>query len=264
MNFGLFNMNSPLITIIIPCFNAQNFLERNLNSIVEQSFPNKEVIIVDGGSTDHSHMIAKNFISKFNFIRWYSEKDKGVYDAMNKGINLAKGDWIYFLGADDVFYHDNVLAEVFSKQIPTKTGLIYGNVEFLYSKMIYNGAFDLKRILFGGNICHQAIFYRKSVFQKLGLFDLECKIYADHDFNIRCFINKQFHIQFIDAIIACYNERDGLSALDKHDSVFRDKQMQYIKAFNRKPIQLIKKAYQSIKLSVKVLVNEIKRIHGSN
>ena len=257
-------MTIPVVSIIIPCYNAGKFLERNLSSIIGQTFVSKEVIIVDGLSTDNSLEIARQFIKDHDYIQWQSGKDKGVYDAMNKGIGLARGEWIYFLGADDILYNDHVLSEVFSREISPKTGMIYGNVEFQYSKMIYNGEFDLKRILLGGNICHQAIFYRRSVFQELGLFDLNCKIYADHEFNIRCFRSKAFYKQYIGTVIACYNEQDGLSATVKNDPVFREKQLQYLHEFNRRPLQRMKIVYQQSRTALKQFLQSMKLIHGGN
>ena len=227
-------MALPRISIIIPCYNAENLLSGCLDAILAQEYDNKEVIIVDGASADGTLEIIKRYSAKNACIRWVSEKDRGVYDAMNKGVALATGEWLYFSGADDSFYDAKVLAGIFSAGPASRSDIVYGNVEFKYSKRVYDGSYRLRKILFESNICHQAIFYRKEVFEKVGLYDIACEVYADRDFNIRCFLQKGVRITFVDRIIALYNERDGLSALGNADPNFRAKQQQYIEDYNNK------------------------------
>lgn len=246
----------PLISIIIPTFNAANDLEGCLNSIIQQTYNKKEVLIVDGMSKDETPQIAENYEMNHSWVHYRREKDRGVYDAMNKGIGLAKGEWLYFLGADDRFFDSNILTTVFSRPIPSNVAMIYGNVQFRYSKMIYNGRFNLERILLGGNICHQAIFYRRRVFEELGLYDLDCRIYADHDFNLRCFMDGHFRIHYIPDIIAIYNEQDGLSAQDRHDPVFRKKQAEYIRRWEALPKQRVQSGLQYVKKRLKILLKK--------
>jgi glycosyltransferase involved in cell wall biosynthesis len=235
-------MDAPRVTIIIPCYNAEKLLAECLNGVLAQEYGNKEVIIVDGGSADGTTGIIKKYAFEHSSIRWVSEKDRGVYDAMNKGVGLATGEWVYFLGADDRFYDNHVLAQLF----PAGQDIIYGNVEFKYSKQIYNGPYDLKRVLFESNICHQAIFYRRSVFEKVGLYDTECRVYADRDFNIRCFLDRRLRIKYADRVIAIYNEQDGLSAQERADPNFRVKQERYIREFNKRPIRAVANRMRSL------------------
>lgn len=228
---------APRISIIIPCYNARKFLAACLEGVLAQAYADKEVIVVDGASTDGTLDIIKDYSAKHPFIRWVAEKDRGVYDAMNKGVGMASGEWLYFLGADDAFYNANVLAGIFSTGAAAGADIIYGNVEFRYSKRIYDGPYDLRKLLFVSNICHQAIFYRKSVFERVGLFDIGCKIYADRDFNIRCYLQKGIRIRFVNRVIAVYNEQDGLSALENADPDFRAKQTRYIEDYNNRPVR---------------------------
>jgi glycosyltransferase involved in cell wall biosynthesis len=230
-------MAAPRISIVIPCYNAEKLLSECLDGVVAQEYESKEVIIVDGASTDGTMEIIKRYSGKHAFIRCVAEKDRGVYDAMNKGVGMATGEWVYFLGADDGFYDTSVLAGIFSTRLPVGQDFLYGNVEFKYSKRIYDGPYNLRKLLFESNICHQAIFYRRSAFEKVGLFDIGCKIYADRDLNIRCFRQKGLRIKFLDRIIAVYNEQDGLSALDRTDPCFRAKQQKYIEDYNKKPVR---------------------------
>lgn len=230
-------MAAPHLSIIIPCYNAEKLLSECLDGIVAQVYESKEVVIVDGGSTDGTMEIIRRYSGKHAFIRWVAENDRGVYDAMNKGVEMAAGEWVYFLGADDGFYDTRVLSTIFSAGRPDDPDIIYGNVVFKYSKRIYDGRYNLRKLLFESNICHQAIFYRRSVFEKVGLYDIGCKIYADRDLNIRCFLQKGLKIEFFDGIIAVYNEQDGLSALDRTDPNFRAKQQKYIDDYNNKPVR---------------------------
>ena len=99
--------HSPLVSIITPAFNSDKTIESTIKSVLSQSHPRIEYIIVDGGSTDGTINIIKKYEDKINV--WISEQDEGIYDAMNKGIKLASGDIVGFLNADDVYFADNVL-----------------------------------------------------------------------------------------------------------------------------------------------------------
>jgi glycosyltransferase involved in cell wall biosynthesis len=232
-------MAAPRISIIIPVYKAERLLAECLDGILAQEYDKKEVIIVDGGSPEGSVEIIKRYAGEHSFIRWVSEKDRGVYDAMNKGVGMATGEWVYFLGADDRFYDTGVLAAIFANGQAAGQDIIYGDVEFKYSKRRYDGPYNLRRILFESNICHQAIFYRKSVFERVGAYDIGCRVYSDRDFNIRCFMARGLRIKYVDKIIAVYNEQDGLSALESADPNFRAKQESYIQEFNKKPIRAV-------------------------
>ena len=121
-------MNSlPKISIIIVVHNAAKTLKFAINSIFEQSYKNVEVVVIDGGSTDGTLEILKN--NKAENLIWISEPDKGIYDAMNKGIRICSGEWLYFLGADDQLYDKNVLANIFQNSNVSGVEFLYGNVK---------------------------------------------------------------------------------------------------------------------------------------
>jgi glycosyltransferase involved in cell wall biosynthesis len=101
-------------SIIIPTFNSEKVLRECLNSIVEQTFNNYEIILIDGLSTDSTVDIIKEYSLNNPNIHWVSEKDLGIYDAMNKGIKIANGEWVYFLGSDDKLSSNNALQEIFN------------------------------------------------------------------------------------------------------------------------------------------------------
>ena len=188
----------PIISIIIPTYNVESTIGAVLESITTQTFRQYEVVIVDGVSKDGTAGIVARYAAGNPAIRWMQEKDEGIYDAMNKGVGLARGEWLYFLGADDTLYNDGVLQEVYDAAAGTAADLIYGNVMIRGSNMwgndgqLYDGEFNRAK-LFRSNISHQAIFYRSRVFRSVGLFDLRYKSCADWDLNHRCFARLQTH-----------------------------------------------------------------------
>lgn len=202
----------PKITIIIPTYNSSATLGAALNSILEQSFVDFEILIMDGCSTDNTLEIAQSFSDER--VKIYSEPDKGVYDAMNKGIEKSNGEWLYFLGSDDTLYDRDVLLTVSSNF--ENNNFVYGNCFLINSRDYYSGSFDLNRLLYS-NICHQGIFYRRDLIKSVGSYNLRYKIWADYEFNLRCFTNLQLKPYFLDKTIANYNDGKGLSKIEDED-----------------------------------------------
>jgi glycosyltransferase involved in cell wall biosynthesis len=209
----------PLVSIIIPTFNSASTIRATLDSVINQTYENIEVLVLDGLSNDTTCEIVNRFKAKHLFITLISEKDSGVYDAMNKGIELAKGDYLYFMGSDDVFFDNNTLADVFTEDA-VKYDIIYGNVKFKNGKHIYSGESNLFKLVNQQiSICHQAIFYSKQTFKIIGNYNLKYFIHADYDFNIRCFQNRVLKIKYIDIIVAIFNET-GLSGTKSNTDGF--------------------------------------------
>lgn len=204
----------PLLSVIIPTFNSEETILDTLQSVFCQTVHDFEVIVIDGISKDRTLPILNKFKEQRENLIIISEKDKGVYDAMNKGITISKGRFLYFMGSDDVFYTDKIIEKFFSSN-NLKYDMIYGNVEFKKSKRIHSGKSNLNRLMSGMSICHQAIFYKKSVFEKVGLYNLKYFIHADYDFNMRCFQNNAITIKYVDDIVAVFNE-SGLSGVNSN------------------------------------------------
>lgn len=210
---------TPLISVIIPVFNAQHVINKALLSISCQSFKNYELLIIDGASKDNTLSILKEF-QKTNECTVVSEKDKGIYDAMNKGIALAKGEWLFFLGADDQLHDENVFKDLISFSEKNNADLIYGNVFFENDGSVYDGPFNKWKILCK-NISHQAIFYKKSLFEKMGLYDLAYPILADYVFNLTWFANKNIKALYFNRVISIFGQA-GISSNDnKRDILFK-------------------------------------------
>jgi glycosyltransferase involved in cell wall biosynthesis len=196
------NQAYPKISIVTPSYNQGQYIEETILSVIGQNYPNLEYIIIDGGSTDNSVEIIKKYEKHLAY--WVSEKDGGIYDAMNKGIDKATGEWIYFLGTDDVLC-EGVLNELFGDGKYKEVDFLYGDAFFKNQKRTYDGTFNHLKLI-NANICHQAIFFRKETFSKIGKFELKYKIYADWYFNMCCFANNEIKKCYVPLIISEYNE----------------------------------------------------------
>lgn len=184
-------MKNPLITIITASYNSAKTIEKTIESICAQSYQNYQYVIVDGGSTDGTIEIIQSFECKFqNKLVWISEKDKGIYDAWNKGIRLAEGDWICFLGSDDLLC-PNALSnyvEIIEKNskinfISSKVDFINMNLEYLYTIGLPWSS-KMKKYCC---IAHVGALHKTELFQKYGLFSLKYRICGDYDFLMRVY-----------------------------------------------------------------------------
>jgi glycosyltransferase involved in cell wall biosynthesis len=212
-------MIRPFFSIIIPTYNSAITLEDCLRSILSQTFKNYEILILDCFSSDNTFEIIKAF--KDERIKILSEKDNGIYDAMNKGIMISKADWLYFLGSDDKLFDKNVLKDIYLYLSKNTVDILYGDVIFKSNNKKYLGEFNLEKLLLERrNICHQSIFYNKLVFKENGNYNLKYEILADYDFNIRMFLNEKLNKKYLDRKIAIYNDQ-GISS-KKVDLIFRD------------------------------------------
>lgn len=209
-------MDAPYLSIVIPTRQAERTLKVALDSILRQSFTRLEILVMDSVSTDDTLAIAREAAGGDSRVRVFSEPDKGVYDAMNKGIREARGEFVYFLGSDDWLHDEKVLNDVFAIQDKDGYDVLYGNVVSPSYRGAYDGVFTYEKLL-SRNVSHQACFYRRSLFARLGDYNLRYRGYADWEFNIRCFSDQRVRIRFIDRIIAGFGP-DGLSS--RHDVPF--------------------------------------------
>ena len=180
-------MDQPFLSIIIPTFNSSAGLSEAIESVLDQQYKNYEIVVIDAVSTDRTIEIIRSYQKKFSSIHFISESDRGIYDAMNKGARLAKGEWLYFMGSDDRLYDPGVLASFAKKAAAHPAAeMIYGKVLMKEGNEVYGGKFSYHRLLLR-NICHQAIFLKKTVFERFGPFNIEYKVLADHDLNLKLF-----------------------------------------------------------------------------
>ncbi len=172
--------NTPKISIITVSFNTVKTIEQTILSVVNQTYPNIEYIIIDGGSTDGTVDIIKKYESKIAY--WVSEPDKGIYDAMNKGIEKASGEWINFMNSGDEFYNNRVLSDIFSESISNEIDVFYGEVAIKYQKKeSYKKPLPINQIEKGMVFCHQSSFVRTKLYKE-NPYNLTYKICADYNF----------------------------------------------------------------------------------
>jgi glycosyltransferase involved in cell wall biosynthesis len=168
------------LTIITVVFNDEKCLENTMLSVLEQCYKDIEYIIIDGGSTDGTVDIIKKYQHRINY--WVSEKDNGIYDAMNKGVSLASGEWINFMNSGDFFYDNNTLKLVFESNDLKYTDVIFGHHQVVYphKKKIAKAGF-VKDIWKGSQFSHQSSFVRSSLLRK-NVFNISNRISADFEF----------------------------------------------------------------------------------
>ena len=187
-----------MISIICPTFNSEKTIQKTLDSIRNQTFKKIELIIIDGLSTDSTVQIIEsnsNIISKY-----ISEKDTGIFDAMNKGLDYVTGEWVYFLGSDDYFHNNNVLENIFSSEINSETSLIMGNVIYSNHK-VFKSYFNWK-LFFYCSVHHQGIIYRHEIFSS---YRYITKNYYPSDYDLNLGLYKSKHkFQYFNEPIAVY------------------------------------------------------------
>lgn len=217
-------MNTVLFSIITVTFNAGKTLERTLKSVAGQTYPHIEYIIVDGASTDHTIKIIKNYQSYISNLKWISEPDKGLYDAMNKGLQRASGDYVWFLNAGDVI-HDCTTIEQISRQFSaahSPVSIIYGETDIVdkTGRFIAHRRLKAPEILtwksfkMGMLVSHQSFIVRR---EAAPLFDLRYRFSADFDWCIRC-LKTARHIHNSHLILSNYLN-EGLTTVNRKASL---------------------------------------------
>lgn len=204
------------ISIITVCLNAQNTIEKTLVSIFNQTSQDFELIIIDGKSTDKTLEIIQKYKQKLAYF--ISEEDAGIYDAMNKGIKIANGDFLMFLNADDLLHDEFVLEKVIKTLNDNpEIKILFGNIDFIDENEQTSYTYTHDNIkndfsLMFNPVCHQAIFYHQSLFQKYGPYSLDYKICADGEFNIKCFAKEKSPSLYLNLTLAKFRS-GGFSSL---------------------------------------------------
>ncbi len=196
-----------LISIITSTYNSEDYLEDALTSYQIQDHQEKELIIIDGASTDSTLAIIKQHQEVYDVL--ISEKDKGIYDALNKGIAHASGEVIGILHSDDLFYDEKALSEV-SKIFDGDASLqaLYGDLQYVKredtGKVIRNwvsGDWNVKKLSFGWMPPHPALFIRKKCFEDFGNYNLKYHSAADYDLILRFLYKHQIKTSYLPRIL---------------------------------------------------------------
>ena len=202
-----------LVSIITPCYNSEKTIEKTIKSVLNQTYKNIEYIIIDGKSTDDTLNIIKKYEPDFEGrIRVISEKDSGIYDAMNKGIALASGELVGIVNSDD-YYEQDAVENVVKNFGIEKYQIIYGLL-----RCIKNGE-EVSVVLYNHNFLHQQMiphptcFITKKAYEDLGMYDCKYKSCADYELMLRWEKNNKVHFKPIYQIISNF-ELGGMSSSD--------------------------------------------------
>ncbi|WP_250546342.1 glycosyltransferase family 2 protein [Geobacter sulfurreducens] len=207
----------PVISVITPVFNGAGTLEDSMLSVLSQRYDMVEYLVIDGGSTDGTLDLISKFDEYIDY--WESGPDSGIYDAMNKGLELARGDWIIFLGCDDILLN---CFHAVAPMLQDRATVYYGDVYMPASHKLYGGKFDPYKLMCR-NIPHQAMFYPRLVVDKYR-YDLTYRLLSDYHYNIRCFNDPELHFHYLPILVSVYNDFDGLTARSGDPSFEADKE----------------------------------------
>lgn len=206
-------MNNPLVSVITVVFNGEKHIEQTINSVICQSYLHFEYIIIDGASTDGTLEIIKKY--EKNITHLVSEKDTGIYNAMNKGLALAKGEIIGILNADD-YYYEKTIELVVQTFIKSEAEIIYGDLVKLrsfegknYFKELAPNISLIEKTM---PIFHPATFVKKTVYNKIGNFNEKYKLSADYDFIYRAY-NAKITFEYLPQPLTVFRI-DGATSMD--------------------------------------------------
>lgn len=200
-----------LFSIITVCYNCENNIKKTIESLKDQDFSDYEYIVIDGASKDKTFTIAKTYEPEFDSIKIFSEPDNGIYDAMNKGITKAIGEYIYFLNAGDTFYSDHVLSDV-AERIKEGCDIYYGNVKIGEKLESYPSKLNSFYLAWREKmICHQAIFAKK---QSLVCtqFDTSYRVCADRKWMLDC-LKIGMTYKYMSNLTICNYDANGISSI---------------------------------------------------
>jgi glycosyltransferase len=178
------------ISLITPTYNSAQTITRTIDSVLAQNYADLECIIIDGASTDNTKELVLSYQDRLN-IKFISEPDKGIYDAMNKGVALATGEIVGILNSDDLFDNDQVLLTVSNAFSDASIQAVYGDLKYFSSDVSVTkrywraGAYQETNLNNGWIIPHPSLFLRKSVYNQCGLYNTDFKIAGDYEFILR-------------------------------------------------------------------------------
>ncbi len=232
------NSNDTKISIIIATYNSEKTIKKCIDSCLLQDYPNKEILIIDGNSTDNTSKIVHDY--KNSNLSFLSEEDAGIYDAWNKAIKICNGDWVCFIGSDDFWIFESAISKLVEKINDDKINFISAKVRVYNAKnesfFSMGNKWDYKKLSSNINIAHPGSLHKKSLINKFGLFNNKFKIAGDHDFLIRSgeeikpkFLNLEI-IQMLDSGIS--NSKPILAFYESASAIIKNKNFGIIKGVN--------------------------------
>lgn len=192
------------ISIITACYNSSSTIRDTLASVAAQDYKNIEHIIIDGASTDSTVKIVREFPHVNTII---SETDKGIYDAMNKGIAMATGDVVGILNSDDVYMHPQVISKVMAS-FAYNADAVYGDLQYVkynnldkVTRTWHSGGFSKRKFYFGWMPPHPTFFVRKEIYDRVGSFNTSLRSAADYEFMLRVLLKNNYNVLYIPEVL---------------------------------------------------------------
>lgn len=230
------------ISLITVTYNSGSTLSTTIQSILSQTYPQIEYIIVDGASKDNTVSIIKEYEPQFKGrLRWISEPDKGLYDAMNKGIRMATGDIVGILNSDDFFTSKNIIQKVVDAfRHDTELKAVYGDVHFVspdnldkcvryYSSKVFNR--NLMKL--GFMPAHPSFYIRKECFEKYGDYKTDYKIAADFEFLLRVIYKNNIKTQYLPIdMVTMRTGGASTSGIESHKRIMKE----HLRAFRENEV----------------------------
>lgn len=196
------------VTLITATYNSASTITSCLHTVAEQSYPFIEHLVIDGASTDETMEIVKTWATKYSNIVYRSEPDKGIYDALNKGISLATGDIIGFVHSDDLLANMKVIEDVVNLFKDSGSDGVYGDLKYVdvknLSKTIRHwksSSFHSRMLKQGWMPAHPTLFLKTAVYKEMGGFNTSLKIAADYEFILRVFKNPSYKFTYLSKIL---------------------------------------------------------------
>ncbi len=247
----------PVISVVTVVRNGEHSLEQTIQSVLQQTYGAIEYIVIDGASTDGTLDIIKKYERKIAY--WISEPDKGIYDAMNKGISASSGELINLLNADD-YLEPNAVELVVAKYLDMrKSAIIYGHafaVDDRYS--VKAPLFSRPAYWLGMTINHQSMFVHRKIYESIGLYDIQYRAAADYDFLVRSFRNN-VPFELVEACIVNYRNSGVSFTSTRHreESNIINKKQFGTWSKKRWAFIMFNYAWMPVKLSLRTFLYEI-------
>lgn len=194
------------ISIITAVYNCNNTIAETIESILSQDYANIELIVIDGGSSDGTLDKLNDYCNQIDVL--ISEPDRGIYDALNKGLGLATGDVIGFLHADDLYFDKGVLTKIVNAFSDKYVDVVYGDLLYVKNESTADvvrywrsGIFRNEQLKYGWMPPHPTLYLRRSVYEKFGIFNIKYSISADYDFMLRILLNSDTRSLYIPDVL---------------------------------------------------------------
>jgi len=222
------------LTVVVPTRDAASTLPSCLESLACQGFRDFEVLLMDGASKDETLALAESYRDRLPRLQVESERDGGIYQAMNRGLAQAGGEFVMFLGSDDAIHGADVFEGLFAgrhRRALARGDLVYGDAEIVPEGKLVRGPFGCAR-LFSRNICHQCMLYRTDVLRSIGGYRAEYRALADWLANVRLFCTPTVRVRYVPEVI-CFFRSGGFHVNHREDPAFYEERDAILNGFLR-------------------------------